>query len=72
MSKLAQILSKIGSIVTGAVAVEEKIIPIFVHDPVSGSIAAVIVTIESEVGNVLTALGAASAPSASAAVPVSG
>lgn len=66
MNKLQSILSKIGTILAGAVTAEEAIVPIFVHNPVSGGIAAVVITLESEVAALLQGLGAA-APAAPAA-----
>ena len=49
----------------GAVTAEEAIVPIFIHNPASGGIAAVVITLESEVAALLQGLGAA-APAAPA------
>ena len=66
MNKLQSILSKIGTILAGAVTAEEAIVPIFIHNPASGGIAAVVITLESEVAALLQGLGAAAAPAAPA------
>lgn len=48
-------LSKLLSIIQAAITTEETFVPVFVHNPASGTIAAIVIAAESAVEGVLAA-----------------